>query len=80
MIDGQGRKPLGISTDKHPAYQKAIRRIVDRKALHCTNRYLNDRMEQQHRPIKQRYHPMLGFGSFESAKCFCSAFDELRNY
>jgi hypothetical protein len=23
---------------------------------------------------------MLGFGSFESASRFCSAFDELRNY
>jgi putative transposase len=37
-------------------------------------------MEQHHRPIKQRYYPMLGFGTFESASWFCSAFDELRNY
>jgi transposase-like protein len=37
-------------------------------------------MEQSHRPIKQRYYPMLGFQNFESASRFCSAFDELRNY
>jgi putative transposase len=80
LIDGQGRKPLRLTTDKHPAYTKAIRWIVGRKALHRTNQYLNNRMEQHHRPIKQRYYPMLGFGRFESASQFCTAFDELRNY
>jgi len=80
LIDGQGRKPLRLTTDKHPAYTKAIRWIVGRKVQHRQNQYLNNRMEQHHRPIKQRYYPMLGFGSFESASRFCSAFDELRNY
>ena len=45
-----------------------------------TNQYLNNRTEQSHRPIKQRYYPMLGFKSFESASRFCTAFDELTNY
>jgi len=80
LIDGQVRRPLRVTTDKHPAYTKAIRWIVGRKALHRTNQYLNNRMEQHHRPIKQRYYPMLGFGRFESASRFCTAFDELRNY
>ncbi len=80
LIDGQGRKPLRVTTDKHPAYRKAIRWIVGRKALHRTNQYLNNRIEQHHRPIKQRSYPMLGFGKFESASRFCTAFDELRNY
>ena len=69
-----------MTTDKHPAYTKAIRWIVGRKVLHRHNQYLNNRMEQNHRPIKQRYYPMLGFAKFESASRFCSAFDELRNY
>ena len=30
--------------------------------------------------MNQRYYPMLGFGSFDSASRFCSAFDELRQY
>ena len=59
---------------------KAIRWIVGRKVLHRHNQYLNNRMEQNHRGIKQRYYPMLGFKQFESASRFCTAFDELRNY
>ena len=80
LLDSAGEKPLRMTTDKHPAYTKAIRWIVGRKVLHRQNQYLNNRMEQSHRPIKQRYYPMLGFQSFESASRFCSAFDELRNY
>jgi len=40
----------------------------------------NNRTEQSHGPIKQRYYPMLGFKNFESAGRFCTAFNELRNY
>ena len=75
-----GRKPLRITTDKHPAYRKAIRWIIGRGALHRTAQYLNNYTEQSHRAVKQRYYPMLGFGSFESASRFCAAFDELRQY
>ena len=80
LIDSAVRNPLRMITDKHPAYTKAIRWIVGRKVLHRHNRYLNNRMEQNHRGIKQRYYPMLGFAKFESASRFCTAFDELRNY
>jgi putative transposase len=80
LVDGAGKRPLRMTTDKHPAYTKAIRRIVGRKVLHRHSQYLNNRMEQNHRHIKQRYYPMLGFGRFESASRFCNAFDELRNY
>ena len=80
LLDGAGRKPLRMTTDKHPAYTKTIRWIIGRKVLHRQNQYLNNRMEQSHRPIKQRYYPMLGFQNFESASRFCSAFDELSNY
>jgi len=80
LLDSAGRKPLRMTTDKHPAYTKAIRLIVGRKVLHRHNQYLNNRIEQDHRSIKQRYYPMLGFAKFESASRFCSAFDELRNY
>ena len=80
LLDSAGQKPLRMTTDKHPAYTKAIRWIVGRKVLHRHNQYLNNRIEQDHRFIKQRYYPMLGFAKFESASRFCSAFDELRNY
>jgi putative transposase len=47
---------------------------------HRTNKYLNNRLEQDHRGIKQRSYPMHGFGTVEAAARFCCAFDELRNY
>jgi putative transposase len=67
LIDSAGRKPLRMTTDKHPAHMKAISWIVGRKVLHRHNQYLNNRIEQDHRSIKQRYYPMLGFAKFESA-------------
>lgn len=80
LLDLNGRRPLRVTTDRHPAYEKAIRWIVGRKATHRTDQYLNNRTEQDHRGIKQRYYPMLGFGSFASAARFCVAFDALRHY
>jgi transposase-like protein len=47
---------------------------------HRTNRYLNNRIEQDHRGIKGRYGPMRGFKSPDSASRFCHGFDELRNH
>lgn len=75
-----GHKPEKVTTDGHNSYPRAIRRVLGRKVEHRTSRYLNNRMEQDHRSIKQRYYPMRGFGSFESASRFCSAFDEQRDY
>ena len=72
LIDAQGNRPLRLTTDKHPAYTKAIRWIVGRKVQHRPSQYLNNRMEQHHRPIKQRYYPMLGSGRFESASRFAA--------
>jgi putative transposase len=80
LLDSAAQKPLRVTTDKHPAYTKAIRWIAGRKVLHRQNQYLNNRIEQSHRPLKQRYYPMLGFGGFDSASRFCTAFDELRHY
>ncbi len=75
-----GHKPTRVTTDGHDAYPRAIRRILGRKVEHRTNRYLNNRLEQDHRGIKQRYYPMRGFSSFQSAWRFCQAFDEQRDY
>ena len=71
---------MRVTTDHHGSYPKAIRCICGRKAIHRHDRYLNNRTEQSHRPLKQRYYPMLGFGNFESASRFCTAFDEVHNY
>ncbi len=41
---------------------------------------MNNRLEQDHRGITQRYYPMRGFGSFDAAARFCMAHDELRDH
>jgi transposase-like protein len=44
--------------------------------IHRCNPYHNNRIEQDHRGIKQRYYSMRCFGNVESAARFCRAFDE----
>ena len=80
LVEIAMRPPLRVTTDQHPAYGKAIHWILGRKVRHRQSQYLNNRIEQDHRAIKQRYYPMLGFGQMESATRFCSAFEELRQY
>jgi putative transposase len=78
--EATGRVPERVTTDGHESYPRAIRKILGRKVIHRTSRYLNNRLEQDHRGIKQRYYPMRGFGNFDSASRFCRAFDEQRGY
>ena len=47
LLDASPRRPLRLTTDKHPAYKKAVRWIVGRKVLHRQNQYLNNRIEQK---------------------------------
>jgi transposase-like protein len=75
-----GHTPESVTTDGHRSYPRAISEIMGDQVQHRTNKYLNNRLEQDHRGIKQRYYPMRGFGTFEAAARFCCAFDELRNY
>lgn len=68
-----------VTTDGHASYPRARRETKGSHVQHRTSTYLNTRLEQDHRGVKQRYYPMHGFGNFDSAACFCRAFDELRN-
>ena len=80
LVEVAGARPLRVTTDRHPAYPRAIRWILGGRVRHRRQQYLNNFMEQDHRGVKQRYYPMRGFGSFVSAARFCSAFDELREF
>lgn len=75
-----GHAPERVTTDGHASYPRAVRETLGDHVQHRTNKYLNNRLEQDHRGIKQRYYPMHGFGNFEAAARFCCAFDEIRNY
>ena len=75
-----GHAPERVTSDGHDSYPRAIRETLGSDVLHRTNRYLNNRLEQDHRGIKQRYYSMRGFGSVASASRFCRAFDEVRQF
>ena len=72
--------PERVITNGHTSSPRAVRETLGKHVQHWTNKYLNNRLEQDHRGIKQRYSPMHGFGNVDSAARFCCAFDELRNY
>jgi putative transposase len=75
-----GQVPERVTTDGHASYPRAIRQTLGESVEHRCNQYLNNRMQQDHRGIKQRYYPVRGFGAFETAARFCRAFEELRQF
>jgi putative transposase len=79
-IEVVGHAPEWVTTDGHDSYPRAIHETLGSDVLHRTNRYLNNRLEQDHHGIKQGYYPLRGFGSVVSASRFCRAFDEVRQF
>jgi len=79
-LDVVGHAPAQVTTDGHDAYPRAIRETLGSGVRHRTSRFKNNRIEQDHRGVKQRYYPMRGFGSFASAARFCTGFEEQRQY
>lgn len=79
-VEVVGHKPDRVTTDGYDVYPRAVAEELGEEVCHRTNRYLNNRLEQDHRGIKQRYYCMRGFKCFQAASQFCQAFDELRNY
>ncbi len=61
-VDVAGQVPDRVTTDGHDAYPRAIRETLGEDVTHRCNPYLNNRIEQDHRGVKQRYYPMLGSG------------------
>ena len=64
--------PRVITVDKNPAYPAAVNelkndRILPKKVGLRQIKYLNNIIEQDHRPIKRIVRPMLGFQSFHTA-------------
>lgn len=64
--------PRVINVDRNPAYPKAVGKLKKNGMLPqgCKLRpvkYLNNLIEQDHRFIKRRTNPGMGFGSFDTA-------------
>ena len=64
--------PAKITLDGYEASHRAVAELKAEGVLPFgvevrTSRYLNNLIEQDHRRVKQRYYPMLGFKSFANA-------------
>jgi putative transposase len=59
------RVPRQVTSDGHNSYPRAIGEVLGHNVEHRRSAYLNRRIEQDHRGVKQRYSPMLGFGALE---------------
>lgn len=64
--------PLRFNTDKNPSYPQAIKELkreglLHKDLIHRQVKFLNNRIESDHRRIKRRSRPMLGFQSFKTA-------------
>ena len=79
-LDAAGHAPEQVTTDGHGAYPRAIRETLWAAVQHRTSRYKNNRIQQDHRGVKQRYYLRRGFGSFAVAAHFRPAFEEQRQY
>jgi putative transposase len=79
-IETTGITPECVTTGGLDSYPRAIKQSCGEKAQHRTSRYMNNRIEQDHRGIKSRYKPMLGFKTVESASAFCPLCDEVRQH
>lgn len=49
-----GHAPETVTTDGHRSYPRAIRETMGSDIAHRTSKYLNNRLEQDHRGVKQR--------------------------
>jgi transposase-like protein len=64
--------PRVITLDGYAASHRAVAKLKEAGTLPCcvqvrSSKYLNNVVEQDHRRIKQRIRPMLGFKRFEAA-------------
>jgi transposase-like protein len=66
------RQPTKITLDAYAASHRAVREMKETGELPTrvrvrSSQYLNNLIEQDHRRVKQRVRPMLGFKRFDNA-------------
>ena len=71
VLNGQGREPRRLITDKLRSYS-AAHRIAMRAVIHSTRQYENNRAEVAHQPTRQRERQMRRFKSARHVQRFLS--------
>ena len=82
-IQHEGRPPQTITLDGYAASHRAVREmktdaVLPGRTRLRSSKYLNNLIEQDHRGIKSRIRPMLGFKSFSSAATTIAGVELLR--
>ena len=72
-LETQGRAPVSITLDGYAASHRAVRELPAQSprwkyTLLRSSKYLNNMIEQDHRGVKSRINPMLGFKVFDRAE------------
>jgi len=83
-IRHEGRTPHTITLDGYAASHRAVREmrtddgLLPKRTKLRSSRYLNNLIEQDHRGIKSRTRPMLGFKNFACAATTIAGIELLR--
>jgi transposase-like protein len=73
-----GTVPAEVTTDRAPTYPRVLDEPVP-SALHTTEQYANNRVEDDHRRLKARLRPMLGLERFRSARVLAAGHAFVQN-
>ncbi len=82
-VKGQGSNPTTITLDGYAASHRAVREMKAAGQLAAdtklrSSKYLNNLIEQDHRGVKLRIDPMLGFKGFRTAAITITGIELLR--
>jgi transposase-like protein len=82
-IKSQGSAPRTITLDGYAASHRAVREMKSDGVLHKdtkvrSSKYANNLVEQDHRSVKLRISPMLGFKCFRTAAVTIAGIELLR--
>jgi transposase-like protein len=76
----KARKPTKITLDAYAASHRAVREMkeageLSKRVRVRSSQYLNNLIEQDHRRVKQRIRPMLGFKRFDNTEVTISGIE-----
>ena len=77
-MKGQGSSPRTVTLDGYAASHRALREMKADGQMLRSSKYLNNLIEQDHRGVKLRIAPMLGFKRFKTAAITIAGIELLR--
>src|SRR6266498_1439086 len=69
------KKAIGSQASHQAVAELKAEGVLPAQTLVRTNKYLNNMIEQDHRMVKQRCYPMLGFKTFGNAEVTLSGIE-----